>query len=135
MDAAHPKDETVAGSSSLPRSTVSENMEAALDTPRSGTPADESSSTGGPAVLPQLPSGDSSVTNPSEERSAMNTKDDTTTSTLKVIKGAFAGAQEALTSGYRTVSESTDDFVHESPWKSVAFAVLGGIVIGMLAAR
>ena len=135
MDAAHPKDETVAGSSSLPRSTISDNMESALDTPRSGMPAGEFSSTGGPAVLAQPPSGDSSVNNPSEERSAMNSEDDATTSTVKVVKGAFASAQEALTSGYRTVSESTDDFVHESPWKSVAFAVLGGIIIGMLAAR
>ncbi|MBP0595061.1 DUF883 family protein [Paraburkholderia sp. LEh10] len=65
----------------------------------------------------------------------MNTETDTTTPTLKVVKGAFASAQDALTSGYRTVSESTDDFVHESPWKSIAFAVLGGVIIGMLAAR
>jgi ElaB protein len=36
---------------------------------------------------------------------------------------------------YRTVSESADDFVHESPWKAITVAALGGIVIGMLAAR
>jgi ElaB protein len=36
---------------------------------------------------------------------------------------------------YRAVSESVDDFVHESPWKAITVAALGGIVIGMLAAR
>jgi ElaB/YqjD/DUF883 family membrane-anchored ribosome-binding protein len=28
-----------------------------------------------------------------------------------------------------------DEFALESPWKSIAFAALGGIVIGMLIAR
>ncbi|AXF05723.1 DUF883 family protein [Paraburkholderia hospita] len=65
----------------------------------------------------------------------MNTETDTTMPTLKVVKGAYTTAQDALMSSYRTVSESTDDFVHESPWKSIGFAVLGGIIIGMLAAR
>jgi ElaB/YqjD/DUF883 family membrane-anchored ribosome-binding protein len=36
---------------------------------------------------------------------------------------------------YRVVSDSTDDFVHESPWKAITMAALSGIVIGMLAAR
>ncbi|WP_429363755.1 glycine zipper domain-containing protein [Paraburkholderia sp. MM5496-R1] len=40
-----------------------------------------------------------------------------------------------MSSGYRTVSASTDEFAHESPWKSIAFAALGGIIIGMLLAR
>ncbi|SKC69456.1 DUF883 family protein [Paraburkholderia hospita] len=65
----------------------------------------------------------------------MNAEANTTMPKLEVIKDAFASAQDALTSGYRTVSESADDFVHESPWKSIAFAALGGIIIGMLAAR
>jgi ElaB/YqjD/DUF883 family membrane-anchored ribosome-binding protein len=54
---------------------------------------------------------------------------------LDVIKGAFACSQDALTSEYRTVSSFTGEFVRESPWKSIAFAVLGGIIVGMLAAR
>ncbi len=29
----------------------------------------------------------------------------------------------------------TDDFAHESPWKAIAIAALGGILVGMLAAR
>lgn len=133
MDTTNQKDETVADSNSLPRSTVADTMESALNKPPSGNSVGGLSSTGGPAV--QSPAGSSSVTSPSKGGSAMNTETDTTTPTLKVVKGAFASAQDALTSGYRTVSESTDDFVHESPWKSIAFAVLGGVIIGMLAAR
>ncbi|WP_087671275.1 DUF883 family protein [Caballeronia humi] len=33
------------------------------------------------------------------------------------------------------MSDSTDDFVHENPWKTVTFAALGGIVLGMLLSR
>jgi len=54
---------------------------------------------------------------------------------LDVIKVAFASAPGTLTSEYRTVSSTTDEFVRERPWKSIAFAVLGGIIVGMLAAR
>ncbi|MFL9858640.1 DUF883 C-terminal domain-containing protein [Paraburkholderia madseniana] len=51
------------------------------------------------------------------------------------VKGVLTSAQGALTSGYRTVSSSTDEFAHKNPWKSIAFAVLGGIIVGMLIAR
>ncbi|MGF6871463.1 glycine zipper domain-containing protein [Paraburkholderia sp. MM5477-R1] len=54
---------------------------------------------------------------------------------LEVAKSAFTSAQAAVSSGYRTVSASTDEFAHESPWMSIAFAALGGIIIGMLLAR
>jgi ElaB/YqjD/DUF883 family membrane-anchored ribosome-binding protein len=53
---------------------------------------------------------------------------------LAVIKDVLADT-EAVVSKYRVVSESTDDFVHDSPWKAIAFAVLGGVIVGMLAAR
>jgi ElaB protein len=51
------------------------------------------------------------------------------------LRDKIENAQEVLKAKYRVVSESTDDFVHESPWKSVAMALLGGLIIGLLAAR
>ncbi|SOE80598.1 protein of unknown function [Caballeronia arationis] len=58
-----------------------------------------------------------------------------TTVTLQVVKGRFAGARDAVARKYRDASQSTDDFVRHNPWKSIAFATLGGIIVGMLAAR
>jgi ElaB/YqjD/DUF883 family membrane-anchored ribosome-binding protein len=54
---------------------------------------------------------------------------------LAELKDKFAGAQEVVKTKYRVVSESTDDYVHDSPWKAVAMALVGGLIIGMLAAR
>jgi ElaB/YqjD/DUF883 family membrane-anchored ribosome-binding protein len=54
---------------------------------------------------------------------------------LTVVKGKLSDAQEALRQQYRIASDTTDDFVHENPWKAVAFAALTGIIVGMLAAR
>lgn len=50
----------------------------------------------------------------------MNAEANTTMPALEVVKDAIASAQDALTSGYRTVSESADDFVHENPGNQVA---------------
>ena len=54
---------------------------------------------------------------------------------LRLIKGRLADAREAVAHSYHEASVSTDAFVHDSPWKSIAYAMLGGIVIGMIAAR
>ncbi|WP_225032010.1 glycine zipper domain-containing protein [Paraburkholderia sp. XV] len=54
---------------------------------------------------------------------------------LRLIKGGIGDVRDAVVSGYEEMSASTDAFVHESPWKSIAFAALGGIIVGMLAAR
>jgi ElaB protein len=51
------------------------------------------------------------------------------------VKQTLSSARDSMKQKYRTVSESADDFVHESPWKAITVAALGGIVIGMLAAR
>jgi ElaB/YqjD/DUF883 family membrane-anchored ribosome-binding protein len=51
------------------------------------------------------------------------------------VKQTLSSARDSMKLKYRTVSESTDDFVHESPWKAITVAALGGIVIGMLVAR
>jgi ElaB protein len=62
---------------------------------------------------------------------------DRTTSarTLSDLKDRIAGAQEVVKTKYRVVSESTDDYVHEAPWKAVTMALIGGLIIGMLARR
>ncbi|WP_025598489.1 DUF883 family protein [Burkholderia sp. WSM2230] len=54
---------------------------------------------------------------------------------LSELKDKLAGAQDVVKTKYRVVSESTDDFVHDSPWKAVTMALIGGLIIGMLAAR
>lgn len=55
--------------------------------------------------------------------------------TLSDLKEKIAGAQEVVKTKYRVVSESTDDYVHEAPWKAVTMALIGGLIIGMLARR
>lgn len=55
--------------------------------------------------------------------------------TLSDLKDKFAGAQEMVKTTYRVVSESTDDYVHEFPWKAATMALIGGLIIGMLARR
>ena len=54
---------------------------------------------------------------------------------LAELKDKIACAQEVVKTKYRVVTESTDDYVHDSPWKAVAMALVGGLIIGMLAAR
>ena len=51
------------------------------------------------------------------------------------LKDKIAGAQQVVKTKYRVVSESTDDYVHEAPWKAVTMALIGGLIIGMLARR
>jgi ElaB protein len=55
--------------------------------------------------------------------------------TLSDLKDRVASAQQVVKTKYRLVSESTDDYVHESPWKAVTMALIGGLIIGMLARR
>jgi len=53
----------------------------------------------------------------------------------KGVREVLGDAREVVQRNYRVVSDSTDDFVHENPWKTVTFAALGGIVLGMLLSR
>ncbi|WP_168793390.1 DUF883 family protein [Paraburkholderia aromaticivorans] len=55
--------------------------------------------------------------------------------TLSDLQDKIVGAKEAVRTKYRVVSESTDDYVHEAPWKAVTMALIGGLIIGMLARR
>ncbi|SAK77748.1 membrane protein [Caballeronia fortuita] len=50
-------------------------------------------------------------------------------------KNKFADVQDAMTRKYRAAADTTDDFVHENPWKAITMATLVGLVVGMLAAR
>ncbi|KDR37806.1 DUF883 family protein [Caballeronia glathei] len=54
---------------------------------------------------------------------------------LTAAKEALSNAQDTVRAKYRVASDSTDDFVHDSPWKAIAMAALGGIIVGMLVAR
>ncbi|WP_244815980.1 YqjD family protein [Caballeronia sp. Lep1P3] len=56
-------------------------------------------------------------------------------STGKRAKRVMAGAQDVAVARYRRVSEGTDDFVHDNPWKSIALAAIGGLIVGLLVSR
>ncbi|WP_250508983.1 DUF883 domain-containing protein [Caballeronia sp. GACF4] len=44
-------------------------------------------------------------------------------------------AKDAVAMRYRDVTEGADDYVHYNPWKSIALAAIGGLIVGLLAAR
>jgi hypothetical protein len=48
---------------------------------------------------------------------------------LATVKDKLSGAQGVAKEQYRVVTDSTDDFVHENPWKSIALAAVGGMLI------
>ena len=50
-------------------------------------------------------------------------------------RAVLAGAQDVVATRYRQAREDTDDFVHENPWKAIAMAAVGGLIVGLLAAR
>jgi ElaB/YqjD/DUF883 family membrane-anchored ribosome-binding protein len=58
------------------------------------------------------------------QRSKLPDTDNTTASkgkpALAVVEDVLAGAQDTIVTRCRVVSESTDDFVHDSPWKALA---------------
>jgi ElaB/YqjD/DUF883 family membrane-anchored ribosome-binding protein len=46
-----------------------------------------------------------------------------------------SAAKDALKTKYRVASETTDDFVHDSPWKAITLAALFGFIVGTLTSR
>ncbi|WP_408409486.1 glycine zipper domain-containing protein [Paraburkholderia aspalathi] len=110
-------------------------MQSALNIPPSRNAPTEAEAVNGPAVLAQPPVTGASGVAARPVRSGLENEREALRPKLDVVKGVLTSAQGALTSGYRTVSSSTDEFAHDSPWKSIAFAVLGGIIVGMLIAR
>jgi ElaB protein len=119
--------------SPLSRTADSGAMESAVSAPASDSDGGGLQSSG-PAVLAQPP-----VEGSEAKGSKLPDTDNTTAPKAKpalaVVKDVLADAQDTIVTRYRIVSESTDDFVHDSPWKAIAFAVLGGVIVGMLAAR
>jgi hypothetical protein len=118
----------------LPGKPVSDAVRSTLDNWRSPNAAAQPEALNGPAVLAQPPAvhtGDAAARMPhrAETPPAEAAPEDS------VAMGVFTSAQHALSTGYRSISSSTDAFAHESPWKAVAFAVLGGVIAGMLIAR
>jgi ElaB/YqjD/DUF883 family membrane-anchored ribosome-binding protein len=80
------------------------------------------------------------VTGPSSATTASNTWESSggpasESPTAARVKQTLSSARDSVKQNYRIASESADDFVHDSPWKAITLAALGGIVIGMLAAR
>jgi ElaB/YqjD/DUF883 family membrane-anchored ribosome-binding protein len=118
-----------------PRDVAPDKSGSAPSNVPSPTAPTEAEALDGPVVLAQPPV----VGNPAPVARSASTESGTASETAKpalaVVKTPFTRAQAAVSSGYRTVSASTDEFAHESPWKSIAFAALGGIIIGMLMAR
>jgi ElaB protein len=93
---------------------------------------------GAPPVAsePASSAGSSQQDNDSTVKSSGGNADRATSGhTLSDVKDKIAGAQEVVKKKYRVVSESTDDYVHEAPWKAVTMALIGGLIIGMLARR
>ncbi|MGN8112447.1 DUF883 family protein [Paraburkholderia sp. 22098] len=85
-----------------------------------------------PAAVPQPVASDRSG---ASESSRQRNDGQTSARTLSDLKDKIACAQEVVRTKYRVVSESTDDYVHEAPWKAVTMALIGGLIIGMLARR
>jgi ElaB protein len=54
---------------------------------------------------------------------------------LTLLGGKLVEAQSIAREKYRAAYETTDDYVHAKPWQVIAMAVMGGLVVGMLAAR
>ncbi|WP_250517014.1 hypothetical protein [Caballeronia sp. INDeC2] len=52
-----------------------------------------------------------------------------------IARNKFSDVQDAMTRKYRVAADTTDDFVHENPWKAITMAALAGLVVGMLASR
>ncbi|MDR5738349.1 MULTISPECIES: YqjD family protein [unclassified Caballeronia] len=56
-------------------------------------------------------------------------------STSGRAKRVIAGAQDVAVARYRRVTEGTDDFVHDNPWKAITLAGIGGLIVGLLISR
>ncbi|WP_404987387.1 YqjD family protein [Caballeronia sp. LZ043] len=51
------------------------------------------------------------------------------------MKNRLSDVQDTVVQKYRLATETTDDFVHDNPWKAIVTAALGGVIIGMLVSR
>jgi ElaB/YqjD/DUF883 family membrane-anchored ribosome-binding protein len=51
---------------------------------------------------------------------------------LQSARASLTKAQEAVTAQARYAADYTDQYVHENPWKSIGFAAVVGLLIGVL---
>lgn len=51
---------------------------------------------------------------------------------LQSARASLTKAQEAMTEQARYAADYTDQYVHENPWKSIGFAAVVGLLIGIL---
>lgn len=51
---------------------------------------------------------------------------------LQSARASLTKAQDAMTEQARYAADYTDQYVHENPWKSIGFAAVVGLLIGIL---
>jgi ElaB/YqjD/DUF883 family membrane-anchored ribosome-binding protein len=54
------------------------------------------------------------------------------TKRLDEVKGRLRDAQYAATDKYKQVTDATEDYVQDNPWKSVGIAAAVGLLVGLL---
>jgi len=109
----------------------------ALKTVRAGSTYEFPTSTSmasGQDSEPSAKSGDHSFREASQSWDASNS-DSSPSDWRATAKNRFADVQDAMGRKYRVAADTTDDFVHENPWKAITMAALAGVVVGMLASR
>jgi hypothetical protein len=145
MDPSSGKKDSAQAAPPVQKSEGAEAMESAVDSAiRSAATSPDTNLTpgsdealNGPVVLGQPTASTSAPADVVELPGASSANGtDSSALTLRVVaKGKLTTVKDAVAKKYRTASETTDGFVRDSPWQSVAFAVLGGVIVGMLAAR
>jgi ElaB/YqjD/DUF883 family membrane-anchored ribosome-binding protein len=144
---AEPNDSTPAPSVTVAANPSGATSAASPDTPASPPPSGANYPQSGPSAAsaasrpPGSPDGsdfreaskawDSSAG--SSSRAA--TSKSVTSDRLAQVKGRLSNAQEVVKDKCRVVTDSTDDFVRENPWKAIALAAVAGMVVGRLVAR
>ena len=51
---------------------------------------------------------------------------------LQSARAGLTKAQEAVSQQARYAADYTDQYVHENPWKSIGFAAVVGLLVGIL---
>lgn len=51
---------------------------------------------------------------------------------LQSARASLTKAQDAVTAQARYAADYSDEYVHENPWKSIGFAAVVGLLVGIL---
>lgn len=54
---------------------------------------------------------------------------------LRAAKVRLADAQASVVEKVKVAAKTTDDYVHENPWKAVGIAAVAGLLLGALISR